>query len=259
MVPSSPYPRRVPGDSTKRGRYHHGNLPAALVEAALELLETRGAETLTLRELAGRVGVTHAAPYRHFKDKAALLATLGETGHRRLRAALGSARRSVAPAREALAAMAAAHLDFALGAPALYRLMFARAAAPHSETVADAPSDPTPGIAAVLLADVAEAVAALQPGSGGEGIARLARMLIAEWHGLAMFAIGGWLEEGLDAGAIAREATTRLTAAPPAPLQSCGTPAPERVSQSLGVTVQSASSRAAAPWALAMDGHDREP
>ena len=59
----------TPSKPRKRGRYHHGNLPIALVKAALELVEESGSEALTLREVARRVGVTHAAPYRHFKDK----------------------------------------------------------------------------------------------------------------------------------------------------------------------------------------------
>ena len=63
-----------PPKSTRKGRrYHHGNLRAALVEAARAIVEEQGTRALTLREVARRVGVTHAAPYRHFKDKAALL------------------------------------------------------------------------------------------------------------------------------------------------------------------------------------------
>jgi len=64
----------------KRGRYHHGDLRRALLDAALELLAREGASALTLREVARRAGVTHAAPYRHFTDKQALLAAVAEEG-----------------------------------------------------------------------------------------------------------------------------------------------------------------------------------
>jgi AcrR family transcriptional regulator len=56
-----------------KGHYHHGDLRAALIEAAAVILETRGLDALSLREAARRAGVSEAAPYRHFKDKAALL------------------------------------------------------------------------------------------------------------------------------------------------------------------------------------------
>ena len=56
-----------------KGHYHHGDLKAALIEAAAVILETRGLDALSLREAARRAGVSEAAPYRHFKDKAALL------------------------------------------------------------------------------------------------------------------------------------------------------------------------------------------
>ena len=64
----------------KDGAYHHGDLKSALIEAASVILETRGADALTLREAARRAGVSEAAPYRHFADKAALIeAVIGES------------------------------------------------------------------------------------------------------------------------------------------------------------------------------------
>ena len=58
----------------KRARYHHGNLRETLVSAAAEITAEAGLESLTLRMLSERVGVSRTAPYRHFADKAALLA-----------------------------------------------------------------------------------------------------------------------------------------------------------------------------------------
>ncbi|GAA2727387.1 TetR/AcrR family transcriptional regulator [Actinocorallia aurantiaca] len=58
--------------------YHHGSLPQALVAHAVELLDEGGAEAVTVREVARRAGVSPAAPFRHFADRAALLAAVSE-------------------------------------------------------------------------------------------------------------------------------------------------------------------------------------
>ena len=68
--------------------YHHGDLRAALLTEAQSTLRTRGLDGLSLRELARAVGVSHAAPRRHFADKAALLEALVADGFRRLGVAL---------------------------------------------------------------------------------------------------------------------------------------------------------------------------
>ena len=66
----------------RRKGYHHGDLRHALVEAALKLVAEKGVQGLTLRETARRVGVSQAAPYRHFADKKELLLAVGEAGFR---------------------------------------------------------------------------------------------------------------------------------------------------------------------------------
>jgi len=80
----------------------------------------------TLREVARRAGVSHAAPYKHFPDKAALLSELAARGYRHLQedliAALAPERRGSARARAI--AVAKAYLDFGRGNPSLYELMF---------------------------------------------------------------------------------------------------------------------------------------
>ena len=62
--------------------YHHGNLRRALLDAALESIAAAGPAALSLRELARRVGVSHAAPAHHFGDKAGLLTALATEGYR---------------------------------------------------------------------------------------------------------------------------------------------------------------------------------
>ncbi|MDC9822587.1 TetR/AcrR family transcriptional regulator [Devosia sp. ZB163] len=104
-------------------RYHHGDLKRALVEAALEMLVEGGAEAVGMRELARRVGVSAAAPYRHFRDKQALIQAVAAVGFERFHEAVEGARDGV-PEDEQFGAMAEAYVKFALAHPRLYRLMF---------------------------------------------------------------------------------------------------------------------------------------
>ncbi len=111
--------------TASRRTYHHGDLPRALVGAALSLIEARGPEAFTLREAAASVGVTHGAAYRHFEDKTALLAAVAQEGYHALAARLVErlAATSGGP-RARLRALAAAYVDFALERPAHYRVMW---------------------------------------------------------------------------------------------------------------------------------------
>jgi AcrR family transcriptional regulator len=106
--------------------YHHGNLRTALLDQAERTVRERGAQDLSLRELAREVGVSHAAPRRHFADRQALLDALAEAGFERLGSEL---RGAVAGAGEdfqaRLEAIAAAYIRFATADPALLELMFA--------------------------------------------------------------------------------------------------------------------------------------
>ena len=104
--------------------YHHGNLREALLRTAEAGLEARGAGSLSLRELARELGVSHTSPRRHFADKQALLDALAESGFRRLSAALTAA--ADAKSRnfeQRLARTALAFVEFALGHPALWVMM----------------------------------------------------------------------------------------------------------------------------------------
>ena len=112
--------------STVPRPYHHGNLRAELLARAIEVVDERGVGELSLRELARDVGVSHAAPRRHFADRQALLDALALEGFERLgddlRAALAGAGASF-DAR--LNALARSSLAFATAHGALVELMFA--------------------------------------------------------------------------------------------------------------------------------------
>ena len=111
--------------SDERG-YHHGNLRRELLDAALRSFAVRGNADFTLRELAREVGVTHNAPYRHFKSKAELLDALRTEGFARLAAAERRAldRAGVAAdARQRVKVLGDAYVRFALDEPQAFRLM----------------------------------------------------------------------------------------------------------------------------------------
>jgi AcrR family transcriptional regulator len=108
-----------------KGSYHHGNLERALIEAALTTIRDDGVSALTLRAVGARLGVSRTALYRHFEDKAALLARVAAEGFRLLHAALAGAR-DAAPAGggDALQAMARAYVRFALANQSHFATMF---------------------------------------------------------------------------------------------------------------------------------------
>ncbi|WP_280308127.1 TetR/AcrR family transcriptional regulator [Nocardia neocaledoniensis] len=117
--------------ATSNTPYHHGDLPTALVRAAIELLEEDGAAELSLRAAARRAGVSTAAPYRHFTDKDALLSAVAAVGYRELAADLAAACATPTTAED-FTAVAIAYIRFALNRPGLFRTMFAEPCDPSS-------------------------------------------------------------------------------------------------------------------------------
>lgn len=106
-----------------RDSYHHGDLKATLLALALVHLERDGHEALSLRALAKEAGVSPNAPYRHFADKQALLASVAAEGFRLFAEDILAASRQPSP-RRALRDEFTAYLSFAAAHPALYNLMF---------------------------------------------------------------------------------------------------------------------------------------
>ncbi|MFC6937680.1 TetR/AcrR family transcriptional regulator [Actinomadura yumaensis] len=112
--------------------YHHGDLRAACLQAARELLEEDGSAALSLRAVARRAGVSATAPYRHYADRDALVSAVAAQGYRELAEHLAAAHPSP-ESPEDLAAVAVAYVRFALDHPALFRVMFAEPCDPDSE------------------------------------------------------------------------------------------------------------------------------
>lgn len=110
---------------TKTPAYHHGNLRHALIEAGAQLIEIKGVSGLSLRGVAKQAGVSHTAPYRHFKDKNALLAGITEVGFSQL---AGSLQKVIidnpdAP-REQLIEAGAAYIKLSIQNKQMHNLMF---------------------------------------------------------------------------------------------------------------------------------------
>src|SRR6202034_791597 len=100
-----------------RQTYHHGDLRAAILTEAARLVAERGADRVSLRELAREAGVSHAAPAHHFTDRRGLFTALAAQGFELLAAALAEARPSFLDA-------ALAYVRFAIEHPGHYRVMF---------------------------------------------------------------------------------------------------------------------------------------
>src|ERR1700683_912631 len=104
--------------------YHHGALKQTLVDAAIALIAEVGTHVFTLREVARRAGVSHNAPYRHYRDRDELLAVVAMQGFERLTAAM---RRSAAHGSETIERLrlcGRGYVDFALRWPQHFLVMF---------------------------------------------------------------------------------------------------------------------------------------
>ena len=112
--------------TTPRKRpYHHGDLRTALIEAALSLVEQHGVKGLALSDAARQAGVSVAAPYRHFKDKEALLAEIAAEGFVLFRDALARAAQSNPKSKvQRLVEMGVAYVDFALQHRSHFKVMW---------------------------------------------------------------------------------------------------------------------------------------
>ena len=116
-------------DSPETRAYHHGDLRRALIDSALSIVTEEQDWSFSLRELARRAGVSHAAPHSHFAETRDLLVAVAAVGFARLRDRMLDAVSRLKRADKALASAAQAYIAFATENPALYRLMFGPALA----------------------------------------------------------------------------------------------------------------------------------
>lgn len=147
---------------TKRAGYHHGDLRRTLLDASAALLEAEGLGALSLRQVARKAGVSHNAPYYHFKDRGSLLAALAEEGFAQLAREMSDARAAAPSPRVRVEACGQAYVRFAVASPARFKMMFRPELAAPSEEAAVARSS-TPALDTLMGAIVEAQAAGLAP------------------------------------------------------------------------------------------------
>ncbi len=173
--------------------YHHGNLRDALILAAAALIEEQGDADFAMVDAARRAGVSSAAPYRHFKDKAALLDGVLELLFLGLAGAVREAcERTPAGSTERIVTLGKAYIDYLTARPAFYQLMWGERG---QQQLADPSLDPKTTGFYLLLTSVEEWCEAnqLHPKSTLE----LATRLWAMAHGLMALSMHRHLEKFL--------------------------------------------------------------
>jgi AcrR family transcriptional regulator len=171
-----------------RGAYHHGNLRETLVECALKMIGEAGPNGFTLAELARAAGVSGAAPYRHFRDRNALIAEIARQGFERfsrdLRAAWDQARPTPLAAIENCGR---AYLAFARREPAFYAAMFEPGFPLEDDPALLSESERAFGV----LRQAADAVVKTMPAAGRPPSLMVALHLWSLAHGIAALFIEG--------------------------------------------------------------------
>jgi AcrR family transcriptional regulator len=174
----------------KGGRYHHGDLRSALVDAAIGVIAERGVRGFSLAEASRRLGVTTAAPYRHFADRDDLLAAAAARALSVFAAMLDSAADAADTPAQRLAAMAGAYVRFAAEQRPLFDTIYSSGLDKSRYPELQRAWEPVDALLAVVLevcdGDTAAADA-------------LADAVEATAHGHAMLLIDGEYGEGPDA------------------------------------------------------------
>lgn len=185
--------------------YHHGNLKEALLTAAERLIAERGTDGFTLLDAARSSGVSPAAPYRHYRDKAALVAEVARRGFETLSARIEAAWEGGRPdAGAAFARVAETYLGFSRALPGAFTAMFVGGG---NGGVDCGREEQTTGVA--LLVNTLGALST--PETPGRGDAcELAMQVWALSHGVATLERAGALPPGADPASLLRGGATRL-------------------------------------------------
>jgi AcrR family transcriptional regulator len=172
--------------ATRRGSYHHGDLKNALTSAALSLVAEKGPKGFTLTEAARRAGVSAAAPYRHFADKADLLAAVAEQGFNALHADLAAAADPAADPKDRVVELGRAYVRWAVAHPDHYQVMFGVESLKEEHSSLAAASEQAFG-------DLLGAITQCQEAGirAGRDPLEIAAPLWSLVHGIASLAIGG--------------------------------------------------------------------
>ncbi|MFV1872321.1 MAG: TetR/AcrR family transcriptional regulator [Oleiphilus sp.] len=110
-------------DTLASKTYHHGDLKEALLAASHKILREKGADSLSLRAVAAEVGVSHMAPYSHFKSKKSLFQEVAASGFDELASTMVKNSKGLSEPAELILSYGATYIEFALAKPQLYRLM----------------------------------------------------------------------------------------------------------------------------------------
>lgn len=119
------YAEAMPEARPTKARYHHGNLRAALIDTAIDLLGERGIQGFSLAEASRRLGVAVAAPYRHFADRDELLVAVAIRAAETFAERLERASDPADPPEQRLPVMVRAYVGFAYDNRPLFQAMFA--------------------------------------------------------------------------------------------------------------------------------------
>jgi AcrR family transcriptional regulator len=188
--------------SERRGRYHHGELKAALVDAAVELIAERGVRNFSLAEASRRLGVTVAAPYRHFADRDELLAAVAVRAFGALGAAVTAEVTAGDPPDRRLASMAASYVRFAGANRALFEVL--------SGPGIDKDRFPEVRRAAEPVAAALTSCVGLICGNDAEAATALVSAVAASAHGYATLLLDGTFSDAGTAAGHAGRATLAL-------------------------------------------------
>lgn len=185
---------RPPEQSPATRDYHHGDLPQALVAAARQLLETQGLKYVTVRAACECVGVSIAAPYRHFRSRESLLAAVLIEAFQELENATQQAWESAPDPSAALVSLGVAYVRFAHDHPNTYRAMFGDALDKR-----DHPLLHSAGLRAlgVLQQAVRAWLAAVGVKKGPKLDAEESTVTLVAWsmaHGISTLALDGMLD-----------------------------------------------------------------